>query len=309
MKFGLFAGLRGMTFETVIELCRHAEAAGWDAACFPDHFAPNTEDGCGDNLECWTTLASLAMVTTRIRIGTIVSSNTFRHPALLAKMAANVDISSRGRLICGLGAGWQENEHLMYGIPFYDTRDRLMRLDEACQVLLSLWTRERTTFEGRYYRLSDAPLMPKPVQKPHPELMIGGAGETVTLRIVAKYAGHWNVSAGADRFVRKRQVLERHCEAIGRDPDSITKSANLAVIFPKSGLQREDLAVRLASRLDLSPEDARDVIVSGSVGEMQEKLARMREAGVDQCFILTAIPGFDLAASEWFITEVATPVR
>src|SRR5437773_11883991 len=132
-------------------------------------------------------------------------------------MAAQVDIISGGRLLLGLGAGWQENEHQAYGIPFHTMRERLDRLDEACQVMKSLWTQHRSQFTGRYYQLSDAPLEPKPVQTPHPELMIGGGGERVTLRIVAKHADHWNVRGGPKVLARKGAILDEHCAAVGRD--------------------------------------------------------------------------------------------
>ena len=138
MKFSIFTGMTGTTWDEILTLWRHADQTGWDAACVTDHFMPNTADRVGDTLECWTALAALAGLTTRLRVGTIVSGNTYRHPALLAKMATNVDIISRGRLICGVGAGWQENEHRAYGMDFYTTRERLERLDEACRVLKAL---------------------------------------------------------------------------------------------------------------------------------------------------------------------------
>src|SRR5574341_79679 len=140
MRFGVFTGLTNTTWDQVRELWRYVEATGWDAACVTDHFMPNTPDAVGDTLECWTTLAALAAAVPRLRLGTIVSGNTYRHPAVLAKMAAQVDIVSGGRLLCGIGAGWQENEHRAYGIPFHTLAERLGRLDEACQVLKGLWT-------------------------------------------------------------------------------------------------------------------------------------------------------------------------
>ena len=187
MKFALFTSMGNTSWDELRTLWDYAEAAGWDAACVTDHFMPNTADRVGDTIECWTALAALATTTKRMRIGTIVTGNTYRHPAVLAKMAANVDIISGGRLICGMGAGWQENEHRAYGIEFYTVRERLDRLDEACRVLKALWTESKASFKGRYYQLEDAPLMPKPVQRPYPELMIGGGGEKVTLLTVARY--------------------------------------------------------------------------------------------------------------------------
>ena len=176
MRFGIFTGMGNTTWDAVLDLWRHAAAGGWDAACVTDHFMPNTPDRVGDTMECWTTLAALAAAVPKLRVGTIVSGNTYRHPAVLAKMAAQVDVISGGRLICGIGAAWQQNEHEAYGIPFYTVAERLARLDEACQVLKALWTQDKSTFKGHYYQLSDAPLAPKPVQRPYPELMIGEIG-------------------------------------------------------------------------------------------------------------------------------------
>lgn len=205
MRFAIFTGLGLTTWDAVRELWTHVDRSGWDAACVTDHFMPNTPDKVGDVMECWTTLAALAPLVPRMRIGTIVSGNTYRHPAVLAKMAAQIDIISGGRLICGLGAAWQQNEHDAYGIPFYTVQERLARLDEACQVLKALWTQDRGNFKGRYYQLTDAPLAPKPVQRPYPELMIGGGGEKVTLKIVARHADHWNVWGGPDVLGRKER--------------------------------------------------------------------------------------------------------
>src|SRR5215468_7007332 len=158
MRFGVFTSLTGQTWSNVLDLCRHVENTGWDIACVTDHFMLNTKDKAGPVLESWSTLSALAALVPRIRLGTIVLGNTYRHPAVVAKMAAQVDIISGGRLLMGLGAGWQQNEHEAYGIPFYTLRERLARLDEACQVMRTLWTERRSTFKGQYYQLSDAPL-------------------------------------------------------------------------------------------------------------------------------------------------------
>src|SRR5215468_7803533 len=156
MRFGVFTSLTWQTWPNVLNLWRHLESTGWDLACVSDHFMPNTKDREGAVLESWSTLSALAALVPRMRVGTIVLGNTYRYPAVVAKMAAQVDIISGGRLLLGLGAGWQQNEHEAYGIPFYTMRERLERLDEACAVIRSLWTERRSTFKGRYYQLSDA---------------------------------------------------------------------------------------------------------------------------------------------------------
>ncbi|MBI1963295.1 MAG: TIGR03560 family F420-dependent LLM class oxidoreductase [Candidatus Rokubacteria bacterium] len=287
MRFGVFQGLTATTWEGVRELWRHLEATGWDAACVTDHFMPNTPDKVGDAMECWTTLAALAAVTPRMRVGTIVAGNTYRHPAVLAKMAAQVDIISGGRLICGLGAAWQQNEHEAYGIPFYTVGERLGRLDEACRVLKALWTRPKTTFAGRYYQLADAPLAPKPIQQPHPELMIGGGGEKVTLRIVARHADHWNSWGGPETLARKGRILDGYCAAIGRDPKAITRSANMPLAITEDPAEIERLKAVFMRRMDRTAEAAADTLLAGPPSALRDKLSRMREAGVDQVWIPT----------------------
>jgi len=232
MRFGLFTSMGAQTWSGVLDLWRHIEATGWDIGCVTDHFMPNTKEREGAMLESWSTLSALAALVPRVRVGTIVLGNTYRHPAVVAKMAAQVDIISGGRLLLGLGAGWQQNEHEAYGIPFGTMRERLERLDEACQVMKALWSQRRSDFKGRYYQLADAPLDPKPVQTPHPELMIGGGGERVTLRIVAKHADHWNIWGGPGVLARKGAVLDAHCAAVGRDPKTITPRRRRARHLP-----------------------------------------------------------------------------
>src|SRR3989441_3261039 len=154
MRFGVFTSLTAQTWSGVLDLWRHLEVTGWDIACVTDHFMPNTKDREGAVLESWSTLVALAVLVPRMRVGTIVLGNTYRHPAVVAKMAAQADIISGGRLLLGLGAAWQQNEHEAYGIPFYTMRERLERLDEACEAIRSLWTRRRSHFKGRQYQLS-----------------------------------------------------------------------------------------------------------------------------------------------------------
>jgi F420-dependent oxidoreductase-like protein len=310
MRFGLFTTLTGTTWNAVVALWQHVEAAGWDAACVTDHFMPNQPDPVGDTLECWTALSGLAMVTHRMRIGTIVSGNSYRHPAVLAKMAANVDIMSGGRLICGIGAGWQENEHAAYGIPFYTMAERLDRFDEACQILKLLWTQPKASFEGRHYRLAAAPLSPKPVQTPHPELMIGGGGEKLMLRIVARHADHWNVWGGPGVLARKGRILEEHCAAVGRDPKAIVRSANMPLLFTDSKSEGEQLVQQLAKRLGWHAQDPRDTVLAGSVGEITDTVGRLRETGAEQLFIPTMfLPKPADPLLDRFINEVAPAFR
>ena len=309
MRFAIFTGLGLTTWDAVRELWVHADRGGWDAACVTDHFMPNTADKVGDVMECWTTLAALAPLVSRMRIGTIVSGNTYRHPAVLAKMAAQIDVISGGRLICGLGAAWQQNEHDAYGIPFYTVQERLARLDEACQVMKGLWTQDRSTFKGRYYQLADAPLAPKPVQRPHPELMIGGGGEKVTLKIVARHADHWNVWGGPDVLARKGALLDGYCRTAGRDPQSIMHSANMALLFSEDRAEQDKLFTALTRRFGMADAVARDTMLAGSAGEIRDKLGRLREAGVGTLFIPTLFMKDPRPALDRFMKEIAPQFR
>jgi F420-dependent oxidoreductase-like protein len=170
----------------------------------------------------------LAQATSRIRLGCLVTGITYRHPAVLANMAATVDIISGGRLELGIGAGWNEEESGAYGIPLGTPRERSDRFEEACAVLVGLLTQEITTFDGTYYQLKDARCEPKGPQKPHPPICIGGSGEKRTLRTTARYAQHWNFAGGTpEEFAHKRDVLYAHCADVGRDPSEITVSSHV----------------------------------------------------------------------------------
>jgi len=217
------------TVDQLRAVWRLADDAGFDHVWIFDHFNPiggNPLDG--DIHEGWTLLGAMAEATSRVRIGNMVTGNTYRHPGVLAKMATTVDHLSGGRLEFGLGAGWAEVEHTMLGLEFPGVGERLRRLEEACQVVKRLWTEERSDFEGRYYRLTGALASPKPVQRPHPPIWIGGGGERKTLRIVAQHADVWNMAGGSVEDGRhKVEVLKRHCEDVGRDPAEIRLSVQL----------------------------------------------------------------------------------
>jgi F420-dependent oxidoreductase-like protein len=193
-----------------------------------DHFYPIFSDPAGRCLEGWVTTTALAQATRRLRVGTLVTGIHYRHPAVLANMAATLDVISRGRLEIGIGAGWNEEESGAYGIVLGSPRERSDRFEEACEVIVSLLSQETTDFTGRYYRLTSARCEPKGVQRPHPPICIGGSGERRTLRTSARFAQHWNFVGGTPaEFARKRDVLYAHCEDIGRDPKEITLSSHV----------------------------------------------------------------------------------
>ena len=311
MRFGIFTSMGAQTWSGVLDLWKHLEATKWDIACVTDHFMPNTKEREGAMLESWSTLSALAALVPRMRVGTIVLGNTYRPPAVVAKMAAQVDIISGGRLLLGMGAGWQQNEHEAYGIPFYTLRERLERLDEACQVMKSLWTERRSSFKGQYYELSDAPLDPKPVQKPHPELMIGGGGERVTLRIAAKHADHSNIWGGPQVLGHKGKILDEHCAAVGRDPRSISRSANMALHITDKKSDVETLADTIAKRMGRHAADARDTCLAGTPDQIREQLHQLRAARVDTLFIPTMFRPVDELRRDLdrFIAEIAPAFR
>ncbi|MGL6234007.1 MAG: LLM class F420-dependent oxidoreductase [Segniliparus sp.] len=193
-----------------------------------DHFYPIFSDSTGPCLEGWTTLAALAQATKRLRVGVLVTGIHYRHPAVLANMAVALDIISNGRLELGIGAGWNEEESGAYGIELGTIKERFERFEEATQILISLLTKETTTFDGKHYQLNEARNEPKGVQRPHPPIVIGGGGEKKTLRFVAQYAQHWNVPTGTpEDFTRKLGILREHCADVGRDPSEIVTSTHI----------------------------------------------------------------------------------
>lgn len=202
----------------------HAYDGGW----LFDHFYPILGDSTGPCFEGWTALSYLAGRTERLRLGLMVTGNPYRHPAVLANMAATFDVFSGGRLDLGLGAGWNQEESDAYGIELLPIGRRLDQLEEACEVVDSLLTREWTDFEGEHYWLTRARCEPKPVQRPRPPFVIGGQGEKRTLRIAARFADDWNFPGGSpEDFSRKLEILHRHCEEVGRNPAEITPSTHV----------------------------------------------------------------------------------
>jgi F420-dependent oxidoreductase-like protein len=233
LSFGIKTAPQHVTYEQIVAIWKEADSIpAFEHAWLFDHFAPIQGDLDGPCLEGWTVLAALAAETKRIRLGLMVTGNTYRHPAVLAKIAATLDVISNGRLDFGIGAGWNVYEHDSMGLELGTPGPRIRKFGEACDIFKSLFTEHLTTFEGKYYTLKDARCEPKPVQKPYPPFVIGGSGEQLTLRIVAKHANIWNFGGGdAATFTHKVNVLNEHCAAIGRDPSEIQKSIQIQV-FP-----------------------------------------------------------------------------
>jgi F420-dependent oxidoreductase-like protein len=218
-------------FETMVGCAKEAEQAGFDAIWLYDHFHTVPIAQLETTFECWTSMAALARETSAIKLGQMVTCNSYRPPSLLAKMASGVDVMSGGRLILGIGAGWYENEYTAYGFDYPETPERLRMLRESLQVIKAMWTQDRAEFEGKYYRLRGAINEPKPLQKPHPPIWIGGGGEKVTLKLVAQYGDACNFNADVATVRHKLNVLREHCETVGRDYDSVTKTVEFYTIL------------------------------------------------------------------------------
>jgi F420-dependent oxidoreductase-like protein len=308
MRFSIWPST-SRPWDEILTLARHCEATGWDGLYLADHFMPHGDLTAGDDrtialdggkLECWSVLAALAATVPRLRLGSLVSGMTYRHPAVLANIAAAVDRVSGGRVVLGVGAGWQLNEHLAYGIELGSVSQRLDRFDEACEVITSLLRQRRTTFTGRYYRLVDAPNQPAPVQTRLP-LLVGGGGERRTLRIAARYADAWNVWSTPDVLARKLQVLHGHCAAIGRDASGIAVSTQ-ALLFLSSD------ADRVAAMRQNAPA-GRSIV--GSPPEVTDVVGQYREAGADELIVPDNMEPLDtwIETCDLFVDEVASHFR
>jgi F420-dependent oxidoreductase-like protein len=218
-------------YETMSRCAKEAEQAGFDGVFLYDHFHTVPTPHFESVFECWTSMAALARDTRTIRLGQMVTCNSYRPPSLLAKMASGIDVMSRGRLILGIGAGWYQHEYEAYGYEYPDTPVRLRMLRESLQVIKAMWTQKEANFDGDYYRVRGAINEPKPVQKPHPPIWIGGGGEKVTLKLVAQYGDACNFNADVETVRHKLDVLREHCDNVGRDYDSVLKTLEFYTIF------------------------------------------------------------------------------
>ncbi len=233
LRWGIKTSQQNTTYEAIVPVWKEADANPvFTHAWLFDHFNPIVGSVDGPCYEGWTMLGALAAQTERLRMGLMVAGNTYRNPAVHAHIAATVDLISKGRLDFGVGAGWNVYEHESMGIPLYEPAERIRRLGEACEIAKLLFTQDVSSFDGKYYQLKEARLEPKPVQKPYPPFVIGGGGEQLTLRVVAKYADIWN-HGGVDVevFKHKVEVLHRHCETIGRDPNEIEPSVQARIDY------------------------------------------------------------------------------
>jgi F420-dependent oxidoreductase-like protein len=280
LRFGLKLSGQDTTIAALRTVWRIADEGGFDHVWDFDHLA-SIGDGGPDRpiFEGWTLQAAMAEATKNVRVGCLVTGNTYRHPVVLAKMALTVDHLSGGRLEFGIGAAWAEIEHSMYGIEGLD--HRVGRLSESLQIIKSLWTQERTNFEGRYYRLTDAIANPKPVQKPHPPLWIGASGAT-TLRLVARHADVWNIAGGDPARIKElTAMLEEACEAVGRKSSEIRRSLQ----FGWDGADRSQLLELCARHLELGVTEQviylrgeRPEVLAGKIADALPDLRKLEHA-------------------------------
>jgi alkanesulfonate monooxygenase SsuD/methylene tetrahydromethanopterin reductase-like flavin-dependent oxidoreductase (luciferase family) len=291
----------GRSWDDITATARFADERGWHGIWFADHYMPNTEDGTvadGDTHECWAILPALAAITERVRLGSLVSPTSVHHPALLANRIATIDHISRGRAVLGLGAGWQVNEHRAYGIELPEPGERVGRFDEAIQIVRSLLDHQWTTFDGRYFTITDAPCEPKPVQARLP-ILVGTSGSRM-LRITARHADEWNTWGDVDTAATKTTSFLAACEAVDRDPTTIRRSVQ-AIVF------LEDDAGKLAELRENAPA-GRSIV--GSPAELVDTIGGYADLGFDE-FILPEWnfgPDLDqrLAKLDRFHTEVTS---
>jgi F420-dependent oxidoreductase-like protein len=239
VEFAIFSPQAGLNLGALIDRCNVMERLGFHSLWLVDHvFSPLYPDL--DHHECLALLSALAVRTGSIRLGILVLCNSFRNPALTAKMLSTIDHLCGGRLEVGIGAGWAEREYVAYGYDFPSMSERLRRLEESAQIIKAMFTEDRPSFTGRYYRISEAMNNPKPLQKPHPPITIGGSGEKVMLRIVAKYADRWNCPSAYRDFNHKMAVLKEHCRAVGRDFSTLQISEQTLITLGRNEAEVEE---------------------------------------------------------------------
>ena len=294
---------QGATYDDLLAVAREAETLGFDAFFRSDHYL-TMGAGLGEPgpTDAWVTLAGLARDTERIRLGTLVTAGTFRLPGPLAIAVAQVDAMSGGRVELGLGTGWFEQEHTAYGIPFPPLGERFDRLEEQLAIVTGLWETpagERFSYDGSYYRLTDSPALPKPVQSPRPPVLIGGLGTTRTPALAARYADEFNVPfAPLVTFRSQVDAVTAACEAVERDPATMTWSAALVLCCGED----EETFRRRAAAIGRQPDEVRENGAAGAVNEVTDKLAAFAAAGAERVYLqvldLSDLDHLRLVASE-----------
>ncbi len=297
-------------YEQMTLFAQELERLQYDSVWLYDHFHTVPTQELETTFECWISTAALARDTSTIRIGQMVTCNNYRNPALLAKMASTVDVLSHGRLDFGIGAGWYEEEYKAFGYDFPDGPERLRMLDEALQVIHAMWRDQYATFEGKYYQVRGAINEPKGVQKPHIPIWVGGSGERVTLKLVARHGDACNVSAPtADGYRHKLDVLKGHCDKIGRDYDSIIKSAHVFMTLLEANQDPEEVTAPFRARQGWSLEEYRQRTFVGTPTQTIDHLSEISDAGIDYFIVYFRNDLTRLDTIQLFAEEVMKPMR
>ena len=292
-------------YEAMTRVARVAEESGaYDSIWVYDHFHTVPTPEKETTFECWTISATLARDTQNIKIGQMVGCNGYRNPALYAKMASTVDVASHGRLYAGLGSGWYEHEWRAYGYGFPEVPERMGMFREACEIIHRMWTEDYPRFHGKYYTIDGPINEPKGVQSPHPPFWIGGGGEKVTLRLVARWGDACNVFGDPDTLRHKFAVLRGHCEDLGRDYEEITRSTSVNVFLLEEGEDPED-ATALA-RGSVSYDEYSKEFMVGTAEEIVECLQPRVEAGVNYFIVYLLRVAYEPAMVERFAREVVS---
>jgi F420-dependent oxidoreductase-like protein len=260
-----------------VEIAELAEQLGYDSVWVYDHVHNVPRPAHEAVFEAWTVMAAISQRTSRVRLGQMVGCNSYRNPALLAKITSTVDVISGGRLDWGIGAGWYENEYRGYGYEFPAPKFRIGMLREAVEIVKQMWTQPETTYEGEYYRTHRAHCDPKPLQRPHPPIWIGGGGEKLTLRVVAEHADCSNFGGQPDEWARKREILQRHCAAVGRDEAEIRKTWSPELLVRSTEAEIEAVGSRSLWGEPLESWKAGNLV--GTPEQVAEKVQRYLELG------------------------------
>lgn len=308
IRFGIQTGQQGATWQQIEQAWVKADALGYDSLWAYDHFYPIFVDPKGPCFEAWALIGALAHATKRARIGHLVNGNTYRNPCILAKSATTIDHISGGRLNLGIGAGWFELEHQSFGIDFKTVRTRLDALDEACTIIKGMFEREKFSFAGEHYQVADAMCLPKPLQSPHPPIMIGGTGRKVLLKLVAKHADMWNSNKPADQMADLIEVMRRHGDAVGRDTSEIENTMMMPLGYKAPKEAQDFLCSITAGMLETTPDQARKAIMIGDKQECLDTIERYRKAGVTH-FIFMLLAPYDLDQLQAFAEDVIPAAR
>jgi len=307
IRFGIQTGQQNVEWAEISALWQRCDAWGYDSLWNFDHFYPILSDPDGPCLEGWTTLAALAQVTKKARIGALVNGNTYRHPSLTAKTAATVDHISGGRLNLGIGAGWFEHEHKSLGFEFKSVGGRLRALEESLQIITGMLAGERITLAGKHYQVDDAHCVPGPVQEKVP-IMIGGEGRKVLLRLVAQYADMWNAFGSPAHMKELIDVIRGHGDRVGRDTDEIEKTAMLMMCYTDDVSVQNAVAGLLAAAYGVSTEAAKDMMFCGGKDACIERVHRYAEVGVTHIIFMSVAP-YQVDMIQAFAEEVMPAFR